>query len=191
MSVWLRSGTIVLTKVHAPTKLRVSLVGPYTIEHVQVNGNLTILLREGITECINICRVLPYCWPFHIPLWRWFSAWIVLEIFTIFLCSFFLHLTFEWVVSGVFWIQFMFVHLWQRESCQGGEECHAHGNNLYGYGGWSIKNGTLSSPWYIYSNPFRFLISSLGLPIFFLRIDERERWQNMPPRQHIEQIKEL
>jgi hypothetical protein len=34
---------------------------PYTIEHIHVNGNLTILLREGITERINIHRVLPYC----------------------------------------------------------------------------------------------------------------------------------
>jgi hypothetical protein len=34
--------------------------GPYTIERVRVNGNLTMLLREGITERINIRRVLPY-----------------------------------------------------------------------------------------------------------------------------------
>jgi hypothetical protein len=32
----------------------------YTIEHVHVNGNLTILLRERITERISIHRVLPY-----------------------------------------------------------------------------------------------------------------------------------
>ncbi len=32
----------------------------------------------------------------------------------------------------------------------------------------------------MYSNPFRFLISSLSLPMFFLRIAERERWQNLP-----------
>jgi hypothetical protein len=38
--------------------------GPYTIERIHINGNLTILLREGITECINVCRVLPYCLPF-------------------------------------------------------------------------------------------------------------------------------
>jgi hypothetical protein len=43
------------------------------------------------------------------------------------------------------------------------------------------KYGTLRPLRYIYSNPFRFLISSLGLPIFPLRIAERERWQNMPP----------
>jgi hypothetical protein len=48
---------------------------------------------------------------------------------------------------------------------------------------------TLRSLRYIYSKPFRFRfpISSLGLPIFLLRITERERWQNMPPRQHINQ----
>jgi hypothetical protein len=37
------------------------------------------------------------------------------------------------------------------------------------------KYGTLRSLRYTYSNPFRFLISSLGLPVFFLRIAERER----------------
>ncbi len=41
--------------------------------------------------------------------------------------------------------------------------------------------GTLRSLWYIHSNPFRFPISSFGLPIFFLRIAERERLQNMLP----------
>jgi hypothetical protein len=34
-----------------------------------------------------------------------------------------------------FWIQFLFVHPWQSEPRHGGKECHAHGNNLYGYGG--------------------------------------------------------
>ena len=53
-------GQQVLKKVHDPTKLGVRAEGPYTIERVHVNGNLTILLREGITECINIHRVLPY-----------------------------------------------------------------------------------------------------------------------------------
>ncbi len=54
-------GQQVLKKVHNPTKLGVRMEGPYTIERVHVNGNLTIFLREGITECINTCRVLPYC----------------------------------------------------------------------------------------------------------------------------------
>jgi hypothetical protein len=54
-------GQQVLKKVHDPTKLGIRKKGPYTIESIHVNGYLTILLCEGITECINICRVLPYC----------------------------------------------------------------------------------------------------------------------------------
>jgi hypothetical protein len=50
-----------LRKVRVPTKLGVRTEGPYTIECVHVNGNLTILLHEGITERINKYRVLPYC----------------------------------------------------------------------------------------------------------------------------------
>ncbi len=53
-------GQQVLKKVHDPTKLGVRTEGPYTIERVHVNGNLTILLHEGITERINICRFLLY-----------------------------------------------------------------------------------------------------------------------------------
>jgi hypothetical protein len=54
-------GQQVMKKVHDPTKLGVRTEGPYTIERVHVNCNLIIILREGITECINIRRVLPYC----------------------------------------------------------------------------------------------------------------------------------
>jgi hypothetical protein len=54
-------GQQVLKKVHNLTKLGVRMEGPCTIEHVHINGNLTIILREGITERINICRVLLYC----------------------------------------------------------------------------------------------------------------------------------
>jgi hypothetical protein len=54
-------GQQVLKKVHNPTKLGVRTEGPYTIERVYVNGNLIILLGEGITERINTRRVLPYC----------------------------------------------------------------------------------------------------------------------------------
>ncbi len=54
-------GQQVLKKVHNPTKLGVRTEGPYTIECIHINGNLTILLREGITEHIIIRRVLPYC----------------------------------------------------------------------------------------------------------------------------------
>ncbi len=50
----------VLKKVHDPTKLGVRMECPYTIECVHINGNLTILLSERITERINICRDLPY-----------------------------------------------------------------------------------------------------------------------------------
>jgi hypothetical protein len=53
-------GHQVLKKVHNPTKLGVRTEGPYTIERVHVNGNLTLLLHEGITEHINIRRVLQY-----------------------------------------------------------------------------------------------------------------------------------
>jgi hypothetical protein len=54
-------GQQVLKKVHDATKLGVRTEGPYTIECIHVNGNLTILLHERITERINICRVLPNC----------------------------------------------------------------------------------------------------------------------------------
>ncbi len=82
-------GQQVLKKVHNPTKLGVRTEGPYIIECAHINWNLTILLREGITECIKIRRVLLYCWPFHIPLWRQFLAWIVFEVFTFYPWSFF------------------------------------------------------------------------------------------------------
>jgi hypothetical protein len=43
------------------TKLGVRTEGPSTIEPVHVKGNLTILLRKGITERINIRRDLLNC----------------------------------------------------------------------------------------------------------------------------------
>ncbi len=54
-------GQQVLKKVHNPTKLGVRTKSPYTIERIYVNGNVIILLREGIIEHINIHRVLSYC----------------------------------------------------------------------------------------------------------------------------------
>jgi hypothetical protein len=54
-------GQQVLKKVQDPTKLGVRTEGPYTIKRIHINGNLIILLCEGITECISIRRVLPYC----------------------------------------------------------------------------------------------------------------------------------
>jgi hypothetical protein len=48
-------------KCTTPTKLGVRMGGPYTIERVNVNSNLIIILHEGVTERNNILRVLPYC----------------------------------------------------------------------------------------------------------------------------------
>mgnify|MGYP003310375325 CR=1 FL=1 len=81
-------GQKVLKKVHNPTKLGVRTSGPYPIERVHVNGNLTILLRPGVTERINIRRIIPYRWLilFHLlpgedkPL----SEILVLKVFQVF-----------------------------------------------------------------------------------------------------------
>ncbi len=72
-------GQQVLKKVHDPSKLGVEKDGLYSIEHVHVDGNLTIILypsviecinvsgnltiilHPGVTEHINIDRVIPYC----------------------------------------------------------------------------------------------------------------------------------
>jgi hypothetical protein len=50
-----------MKKVHDATKLGVRTEGPYSIECIHNNGNLTLIINEGITERINKCRVLPYC----------------------------------------------------------------------------------------------------------------------------------
>jgi hypothetical protein len=42
-------------KRHNPTKLGPRTVGPY-----RVNRTVTIELRQGVTECFNIRRVIPY-----------------------------------------------------------------------------------------------------------------------------------
>ncbi len=89
MSEWLSSRTTSSEESTRPTKMGVRMEGPSTIEHVHVNGNLTTLLSKGITERINICRDLLYYWPYHVPLWRQFLAWIVFEVFTFYLWSFF------------------------------------------------------------------------------------------------------
>jgi len=52
-------GQQVLKKVHNPTKLGVRTDGPYVVDQVHVNGNLTITLRPGVTERINIRRLIP------------------------------------------------------------------------------------------------------------------------------------
>eukprot|EP00956_Cyclotella_meneghiniana_P038042 scaffold148074_cov71-Cyclotella_meneghiniana.AAC.1 len=54
------AGEAILKKVHNPTSLGVRTNGPYTIDRVHVNGTLTIRLRPGVTERINIRRVVPY-----------------------------------------------------------------------------------------------------------------------------------
>jgi hypothetical protein len=54
-------GQQVLKKLHNQTRLGVRTECPYTIEHVHIKGNLTILFCVGITERINIRRVLLYC----------------------------------------------------------------------------------------------------------------------------------
>jgi hypothetical protein len=54
------AGEQVLKKVHNPTSLGVRTNGPYTIDRVHVNGTLTITLRPGVTERINIRRLVPY-----------------------------------------------------------------------------------------------------------------------------------
>ncbi len=67
-----------------------------------------------------------------------------IEVSTFYLWSFFStsHSSELWV--EFFWVQFLFVHLWQSKSRHGGEECRAHENNFYGYGGhvlniWYLK----------------------------------------------------
>ncbi len=55
-------GQQVLKKVHNPTKLGVRMEGPYTIECIHVDGNLTILLREGLSASIyaGFCRIVDH-----------------------------------------------------------------------------------------------------------------------------------
>jgi hypothetical protein len=78
-------GQQVLKKVHDPTKLGVRTEGPYTIERIHINGNLTILLHEEITERINICRVLPYRQTIpHTPVKTTLSMSCI-EVFTFYL----------------------------------------------------------------------------------------------------------
>ena len=53
----------VLKKVHDPTNLGLRTSGPHNVEKVHVNGTVTIKLRPGVTERINIRRVIPYKEP--------------------------------------------------------------------------------------------------------------------------------
>ena len=56
-------GQQVLKKTHKPTKLGERKEGPYPISQVHVNGTVSITLRPGVTERINIRRVIPYRQP--------------------------------------------------------------------------------------------------------------------------------
>ena len=56
-------GEKVLKKIHDRTKLGLRWEGPYPIERVHVNGNVTIALKPGVLERINIRRVKPYHEP--------------------------------------------------------------------------------------------------------------------------------
>ena len=55
-----KQGEKVLKKVHDPRKLEQRWDGPYPIERVHVNGNVTIALKPGVLERIYICQVRPY-----------------------------------------------------------------------------------------------------------------------------------
>ena len=56
-------GQRVLKKIHKPTKLGEQNEGPFRINQVHANGTLTIQLRPGLFERINIRRVKPYHTP--------------------------------------------------------------------------------------------------------------------------------
>ena len=51
---------LVLKKVHDPTKLGTRIDGLFNVQRVHVNGTVTIELRPGVTERINIRQVIPY-----------------------------------------------------------------------------------------------------------------------------------
>ena len=53
-------GQKALKKLHKPTKLGLRTEGPYEVKQVHTNGTLTIQLRQGVTERINIRRLIPY-----------------------------------------------------------------------------------------------------------------------------------
>jgi hypothetical protein len=50
----------VLKKKWKPQKLGERTSGPYRVLQTHVNGTLTIELRQGVSERINIRRVIPY-----------------------------------------------------------------------------------------------------------------------------------
>ena len=50
----------VLKKVHDPTKVGIRTSGPYKIKKMHYNGTVTMELPPGVSERINIRRVIPY-----------------------------------------------------------------------------------------------------------------------------------
>ena len=50
----------ILKKTWKPQKLEIRTTGPYTILQKHVNGTVTIELRPGISERINIRIIIPY-----------------------------------------------------------------------------------------------------------------------------------
>ena len=57
----------VLKKYHELSKLGERWDGPYPITRVHLNGNVTVQLRAGVTERLNIRRVKPYHAPTTAP----------------------------------------------------------------------------------------------------------------------------
>ena len=56
-------GDQILKKLHEWSKLGEQWDGPYVIKRAHVNGNVTVQLHTGVTECLNIRRVKPYLEP--------------------------------------------------------------------------------------------------------------------------------
>jgi hypothetical protein len=56
-------GQKVLKNIFEPTKIGPRTTGPYVISRVHVNGNVTVQLRDEVTERLNIRRVIPYREP--------------------------------------------------------------------------------------------------------------------------------
>jgi hypothetical protein len=152
--------------VHNPTKLGVRTEGPYTIEHIHVNGNLTILLCEGITELINIRRVLPYRLTIpHTPVKTILSINCI-EVSLLPLILFYpphIQVSCRWSLFGSSFCLFIYGRAslaMEGKSIVPMEITFMDTEDEY------KKYGTLRLLSYIYSNPFRFPISSLGLPNF-------------------------
>ncbi len=164
--------------------------GPYTVKRIHINGNLHTLLYEGITEHINICRVLPYHWLFHMPLWRQLLGWVVLRV-SLFTSDTFspplIWVSCRWSFSESIFCLFIYGRVsltMEGKSVVPMEITFIdNGGNIFvlcefiDYENLHIVRShtnefTLDE--FIW-NPYRFLISSLGSPTFFLRVAKRER----------------